>query len=49
MTGLAPDLQQAYEKWQQSKTMPFGKHNGSTLRNIFDTDRQYLAWCLQQN
>jgi hypothetical protein len=22
MTGLAPDLQQAYEKWQQSKTMP---------------------------
>ncbi len=28
--------------------MPFGRHKTHSLRCIFETDRQYLVWCLTQ-
>ena len=34
---------------QEATAMPFGKYKGDSLRCIFDTDRQYLVWCLSRD
>ena len=33
----------------RARTMPVGQHKGQSLRCIFETDRQYLVWCLSQS
>jgi hypothetical protein len=43
-----PHRQQHHDR-QEATTMPFGKHNGQSLRCIFDTDKQYLVCCLSQS
>jgi uncharacterized protein (DUF3820 family) len=34
---------------RQEATMPFGRHKDQSLRCLFDTDKQYLVWCLSQS
>jgi uncharacterized protein (DUF3820 family) len=46
---FSPKQQLAWEQQQEFKTIPFGKHKGCALRDIFSTDPQYLAWLLQQD
>jgi uncharacterized protein (DUF3820 family) len=46
---FSPEQRLAWEQQQELKTMPFGKHKGRALRDIFLTDPQYLAWCPQQD
>src|ERR1700730_3738454 len=42
-----PHRQQHHDR-QEATIMPFGKHEDRSLRFIFDTDRKYLVWCLNQ-
>ena len=36
-------------KFEASLTfiMPFGKHKGKTLNDIYDTDKDYFIWCAE--
>jgi uncharacterized protein (DUF3820 family) len=49
MTPFSPEQQLAYEQRQELKSIPFGKYEGRTLYDIFQIDRQYLTWLLQQD
>lgn len=28
---------------------PFGKHKGKTVEEVYETDKQYLTWCMNAN
>jgi uncharacterized protein (DUF3820 family) len=46
---FADEFQQRIDKMLESKTIPFGKYINSSLRAIFDHDKSYLLWLLEQN
>jgi hypothetical protein len=43
-----PHRQQHHDS-QAATNIPFCKHKDQSLRCIFETDRQYLVWCLSQS
>jgi uncharacterized protein (DUF3820 family) len=45
---LPSEFQKEYQHLQESTMMPFGKWEGRSLRFIFETDRPYLQWLMQQ-
>jgi hypothetical protein len=48
MSKCPPEVQDQYWQWRESKQMPFGSHKGQTARYVFDYDRSYFKWCMQQ-
>jgi uncharacterized protein (DUF3820 family) len=48
ITKFPVEFQKQYYAGLEVKKLPFGKWEGKSLRYVFDCDRSYLQWLLQQ-